>query len=127
MFPLDRFQKQEEKIATLTARNEDLSAQNADAERKISSLQKNYQLSHQTYLNEKQVSDEKTQQLMDLNVKLKEAKTEIKSKADFIQVRPLTILFYSNFIGQTIFYNNLQLSSHGHQRFLECHASMAEE
>ena len=90
MFPLDRFQKQEEKIATLTARSEDLSAQNADAERKISSLQKNYQLSHQTYLNEKQVSDEKTQQLMDLNVKLKEAKTEIKSKADFIQVRPLT-------------------------------------
>ena len=115
MFPLDRFQKQEEKIATLTARSEDLSAQNADAERKISSLQKNYQLSHQTYLNEKQVSDEKTQQLMDLNAKLKEAKTEIKSKADFIQVRPLTISFYSSLIGQTKFYNNLQLSSYGHQ------------
>jgi len=77
----DRFAKQEEKIGQLQSRGDELAVKNQEADRKIASLQKNCELSHQSYLNEKQNSDEKMAQVMELSAKLKDTQTQLREES----------------------------------------------
>ena len=71
-----RFGKQEAKIGDLQAANEKLLNSNNESKRKITNLQKNCDLYHQSYLTEKQNADERTSEVMDLSAKLKVVQKE---------------------------------------------------